>query len=65
MNRTDEVYLAEIDAESVRRGYTPEGYSLVTETGAEPWLDAWHDDPTLTAREQVANEIAHAAACAE
>ena len=58
---TNEEYLAAIDAEAIRRGYMPEGDSLVAATGAECWLDAWRDDPTLTPEEQVAEEI-HCAA---
>lgn len=55
--QTEQQYLDAIDAEAVRVGYMPEGESLVSSTGPEPWLEAWRDDPTLTAEEQVENEI--------
>lgn len=58
---TDDEYLAAIDAEAIRRGYMPEGHSLVAATGPECWLMAWREDPTLTPEEQVAEEI-HCAA---
>lgn len=58
---TDQQYLDAIDAEAVRRGYMPVGESLVENTGPEPWLEAWRDDPTLTPEEQVAEEISAAA----
>ncbi len=58
---TDQEYLDAIDAEAVRRKYMPEGESLVEQTGPEPWLEAWRDDPTLTPAEQVAEEISCAA----
>lgn len=58
---TDQEYLDAIDKEAVRRGYMPEGESLIAATGAEPWLEAWHDDPSLTPEEQVSEEIMFAA----
>lgn len=61
MTMTEDEYLDAIDAEAIRRGYMPEGDSLVAATGRDCWLDAWRDDPTLTPQEQVDEEIACAA----
>lgn len=57
----EEKYLEMIDLEAIRRGYMPDGDSLVSATGQECWLDAWRHDPTLTPEEQVDEEIAAAA----
>jgi hypothetical protein len=53
----DSDYLKEIDAEAIRVGYCKTGESLVSEAGPEAWLEAWHSDPSLTAKEQVGNEV--------
>ena len=55
--QTEQQYLDAIDAEAVRVGYMPQGESLVGITGPEPWLEAWREDPTLTAEEQVEAEV--------
>lgn len=52
----EQKYLDAIDDEAMRVGYT-DGESLTASTGPEPWLEAWRQDPTLTAEEQVAEEI--------
>jgi len=57
---TDKEYLEAIDKEALRRGYMENGESLTSATGEEPWLEAWHDDPTLTAEDQVSEEIHYA-----
>lgn len=54
---TDAQYISEINAESLRQGYTDKSLSLTGLTGDGPWLEAWRDDPTLTPAEQVEAEI--------
>ncbi len=54
---TKDQYIAAIDAEAVRRGYMPQGHSLTSLSGPEPWLQAWHENPSLTPQEQVDAEI--------
>jgi len=56
----DQEYIDTINAESLRRGYTDKDSPLTGWTGPEPWLAAWHEDPTLTPEEQVEAEIQHA-----
>jgi hypothetical protein len=57
---TDQEYLDAIDAEAIRRGYMPDGDSLVSTTGPECWLEAWRADPLLTPEDQVDEEIYYA-----
>ena len=57
MNKAERKYIAKINAESLRRGYTEADSPLTGWTGPEPWLEAWREDPTLTPKEQVDAEI--------